>query len=185
MSDGPHGSGGARGAHRAQGSARARGSEPQRLGDILSAALGRMATSERGRAYAAWARAAGEQVASGARPRHFSRGVLTVECTSSVWSGELTYLGGQILRRMDEIAPGHPVKRFRFVIERAAPRQEEEPPATPGERRYERPAPPDLGGARAQAEGVRHERLRAAIEAALRAPSAKAPETHGDGPRRG
>ena len=106
----------------AQGSHRARGSDPKRLGDILSAALGRMATSDQARAYAAWARAAGEQVASGARPRHFSRGVLTVECTSSVWANELTYLGGQILRRMDEIAPGHPVKRFRFVIERAPPR---------------------------------------------------------------
>ena len=168
----------------AWGGHRGRGSDPQRLGDILSAALGRMATSDQARAYAAWARAAGEQVASGARPRHFSRGVLTVECTSSVWANELTYLGGQILRRMDEIAPGHPVKRFRFVIERAAPRQEE-PPAVQEERRDERPAPADLGGARAQAQGVRDERLRAAIEAALRASSAEPPETPGDGPHGG
>jgi len=164
---------------------RAGESDPKRLGDILSTALGRMATSDRGRAYAAWARAAGEQVASGARPRHFSRGVLTVECTSSVWAHELTYLGGQILRRMDEVAPGHPVERFRFVIERAAPRQEEEPSAVKEERRYERPAPPDLSGARAEAEGVHDERLRAAIEAALRAPSSASPETPGDGPLRG
>jgi hypothetical protein len=75
------------------------------------------------------------------------------------------------------------VKRFRFVIERAAPKQEEEPAAAKEERRYERPAPTDLGGARAQAEGVRDERLRAAIEAALRASSAESPETPGDGPR--
>ena len=166
---------------RTQGSARV----PKRLGDVLSAALGRMATSDQARAYAAWARASGEQVASGARPRHFSRGVLTVECTSSVWANELTYLGGQILRRMDEIAPGHPVKRFCFVIQRAAPKQEEEPPAAKEQRGYERPTPPDLGGARAQAEGVRDERLRAAIEAALRAASAESPETPGDGPPRG
>jgi predicted nucleic acid-binding Zn ribbon protein len=170
---------------RTQGGARARGSEPLRLGDILSAALGRMATSDQARAYAAWARAAGAQVASGARPRNFSRGVLTVECTSSVWANELTYLGGQILRRMEEIAPGHPVKRFRFVIERAAPKQQEEPPAAKEQRRSESPLPPDLRGARAQAEGVRDERLRAAIEAALRAPSAEAPETPGNGPPRG
>jgi len=169
----------------APGSHRGRGSDPKRLGDILSAALGRMATSDQARAYAAWARAAGGQVASGARPRHFSRGVLTVECTSSVWANELTYLGGQILRRMDEIAPGHPVKRFRFVIERAAPRQEEGPPAAQDVRWCERPAPPDLGGARAQAQGVRDERLRAAIEAVLRASSAEPPETPGDGPHRG
>jgi hypothetical protein len=172
-------SGEARGAHRA------RSSDPKRLGDILSAALGRMATSDEARAYAAWARASGAQVASGARPRRFSRGLLTVECTSSVWANELTYLGSQILRRMDEIAPGHPVKRFRFVIERAAPRQEEEPPAANEEGRYERPAPPDLGGARAEAEGVRDERLREAIEAALRASSAESPETPGDGSPRG
>ncbi|MEI6450470.1 MAG: DciA family protein [Actinomycetes bacterium] len=173
------------GVHRGPGGGRARGSEPQRLGDILSAALGRMATSEQGRAYAAWARAAGAQVASGARPRHFSRGVLTVECTSSVWANELTYLGGQILRRMDGVAPGHPVKRFRFVVERAAPRQQQKPPAAREEGRYERPAPADLGGARAQAQGVRDERLRAAIEAALRTSSAESPETPGDGPHGG
>ncbi|MCX6362667.1 MAG: DUF721 domain-containing protein [Actinobacteria bacterium] len=163
----------------------ARGGDPKRLGDIMSTALGRMATSEQARAYAAWARASGEQVASGARPRHFSRGVLTVECTSSVWANELTYLGGQILRRMDEVAPGHPVRRFRFVIERAAPKQEEEPPVAKEQRRCKKPAPKDLGGARAQAEGVRDERLRAAIEAALRAPSVESPETPVDGPPEG
>jgi predicted nucleic acid-binding Zn ribbon protein len=159
--------------------------EPQRLGDILNPALDRLATSEQARAYGAWARAAGEQVASGARPRHFGRGLLTVECSSSVWANELTYLGSQILRRMDEIAPGHPVKRFRFVVERAAPKQEEEPPAAKHERRHERPAPPDLGGARAQAEGVRDERLRAAIEAALHASPKESQETPGDGTPRG
>ena len=169
----------------AQGGDRARGSDPKRLGDILGAALGRLATSDQARAYAAWARASGEQVASGARPRHFSRGVLTVECTSSVWANELTYLGGQILRRMDEVAPGHPVKRFRFVIARAAPTAEEETPAARDTLPHQRPAPAELGGARAQAEGVRDERLRAAIEAALRSSSADPPETPGDGPSMG
>jgi predicted nucleic acid-binding Zn ribbon protein len=174
-----------RGGQRAEEGAGARRGEPKRLGDVLSSALGRMATSEQGRAYAAWTRAAGDQVASGARPRHFSRGVLTVECTSSVWANELTYLGSQILRRMDEIAPGHPVKRFRFVIERAAPQQQETSPAARHDGRDERPAPPDLGGARVQAQGVRDERLRAAIEAALRTAPAEAPEAPADGPARG
>jgi len=160
----------------------ARGGDPKRLGDILSTALGRMASSEQACAYAAWARASGEQVASGAHPRHFSRGVLTVECTSSVWANELTYLGGQILRRMDEVAPGHPVKRFRFMIERAAPTQEDETPLVGDTPPHERPAPAELGGARAQAEEVRDDRLRAAIEAALRSSSAKPPESTGDVP---
>jgi hypothetical protein len=139
-----------------------------------------MATTDQARAYAAWARASGEQVASGAHPRYFSRGVLTVECTSSVWANELTYLGGQILRRMDEVAPGHPVKRFRFVVERAVAKQEDEASPAKEDSRNERPAPPDLGGARAQAEGVRDERLRTAIEAALRASASESPRTPGD-----
>lgn len=157
-----------------------RGALPVRLGDILNPALDRLATSEQARAYAAWARASGDQVASGARPRHFARGVLTVECSSSVWANELTYLSGQLLRRMDEVAPGHPVKRFRFVIERAE-RQGEEPPAPKEEAQHGAPAPADLEEAREQAEGVRDERLRAAIEAALRATSKEA----GDAPREG
>ena len=161
------------------------GAEPKRLGDVLNPALDRLATSEQARAYGAWARAAGAQVASGARPRHFGRGQLTVECSSSVWANELTYLGSQILRRMDEVAPGHPVKRFRFVVERSAPRQEEEPPAAKGKARYGKPAAPDLDGARAQAEGVRDERLRAAIEAALRASATESPETPADGTPQG
>jgi hypothetical protein len=169
---------------RTAGADRRRGSEPQRLGDVLSGAVGRLATSEQGRAFAAWTRAAGDQVASGARPRHFSQGVLTVECTSSVWANELTYLGGQILRRMADVAPGHPVTRFRFVIERAAPGHHEEPPVAREDRHPERPGAPDLSGARAQAQAVRDERLRAAIEAALRESSANSPE-ESDGPQRG
>ena len=148
----------------------------QRLGDILSTALGRMATSDQARAYAAWARAAGEQVASGARPRHFSRGVLTVECTSSVWANELTYLGGQILRRMDEVAPGHPVKRFRFVIERAAPRQEEEPPeATAGNA---------LKGPRRRISAGRGRRRRECVTSGSGRPSRPPCARHPESPRR-
>jgi hypothetical protein len=91
---------------------------PRRLGDILTPALGKLADSDEARAYAAWARAVGEPVTRGSRPKAFRRGQLTVECASSVWANELTYLGPQILRRMDEVAPGHPVQRFRFVVGR-------------------------------------------------------------------
>ena len=162
-----------------------RGGAPRRLGDILGSALDRMATTEQARAYAAWARACGDEVARKARPRHFSRGVLTVECASSVWTNELTLLGGKILARMDEVASGHPVTRLRFVVERAT-RQEERPlSVAKEERRDTRPAPPDVGEARMQAEGVRDERLREAIEAALRASSEESPETPGRGTPRG
>jgi hypothetical protein len=171
---------------------------PRRLGDIITPALDRLAGGDEARAYSAWARAVGEPVTGGTRPRAFRRGQLTVECASSVWANELTYLGPQILRRMDEVAPGHPVKRFRFVVGRLPapaedvrsdegatpaedagwqpPRQGSGSPAEKEKRRREQPAADAQGEARAQAEGVDDERLRAAIEAALRRSSQEPPE---------
>ena len=101
---------------------------PRRLGDIITPALDRLAGGDEARAYAAWARAVGEPVSGGTRPKAFRRGQLTIECASSVWANELTYLGPQILRRMDEVAPGHPVERFRFIVGRLSP-----PPPEPDE----------------------------------------------------
>ena len=173
---------------------------PRRLGDILTPALGRIVGSEEARAYAAWARAVGEPVSRGTRAKAFRRGQLTVECASSVWANELTYLGPQILRRMDEVAPGHPVKRFRFVVGRlSAPDSQEEGPGVVPEaqeevsakesgplaekekRRHQQPAPDVADAARTQAEGVQDGRLRAAIEAALRRSAEEPPEAPGRG----
>jgi hypothetical protein len=173
---------------------------PRRLGDILTPALGRIVGSDEARAYAAWARAVGEPVSRGTRPKAFRRGQLTVVCASSVWANELTYLGPQILRRMHEVAPGHPVERFRFVVGRLpAPDSLE---AGPGDsavsaveasveesgslaekemRRHHRPAPDPPDAAQAQAEGVEDGRLRAAIEAALRRSAEEPPEAPGRG----
>ena len=158
-----------------------RGRLPVRLGDILNPALDRLATTEQARAFTAWARACGDQVAGGAQPRHFGRGVLTVECSSSVWANELTYLSGQLLRRMDEVAPEHPVKRFRFVIARST-RQEEEPHRPKTKAPPQRPAPADLQEAREQAEGVHDQRLREAIEVALRGTSDEDGRAADEGP---
>ena len=187
---------------------------PRRLGDIIGPTLGRLAGNEAARAYLAWGRAVGEPVARGTRPKAFRRGQLTVECASSVWANELTYLGPQILRRMDEVAPGHPVERFRFVVGRLA-EPESVPDDTPAEdaapgaegasaraaatvagqdsgagmakenRRHGHPAPDTHDAARAQAEGVDDGRLRAAIEAALRRSSQEPPEAPGRGTPRG
>jgi predicted nucleic acid-binding Zn ribbon protein len=162
-----------------------RSSEPQRLADILAPALDRIAGSDQARAYGAWSRAAGDQVAGGARPRNYSRGVLTVECTSSVWANELTYLGTEILRRMDAVAPGHPVKRLRFLVASSPAAQESEAGATKEERRHTEPAPQDYGEARAQAEEVRDERLRTVIETVLAVPDEGPDAAPGDRPPRG
>ena len=119
-------------------------------------------------------------------------------------ANQLTYLGPQILRRMDEVAPGHPVERFRFIVGRLSPPPEPvEPPAPTGaaeardeaqkgragqdsrpsapkeNRRHERPAPDEHDAARIQAEGVQDGRLRAAIEAALRRSSEEPREAPG------
>ncbi len=196
-----------------------RGDLPRRLGDILTPSLGKIAGSEEARAYAAWTRAVGEPVARGTRPKSFHRGQLTVECASSVWANELTYLGPQILRRMDDLVPGHPVQRFRFVVGRFAPpapapaepvadearvaeARPGEPPAAPQrpvpvadktseqdsegrvakeKRRDHQPAQGVGEAARAQAKGVEDERLRAAIEAALRRSSEEPPTAPGHG----
>ena len=92
--------------------------EFSRLGDILNAALGRVADSDEGRAYRGWARAAGDEVVAVTRPRRLSRGVLTVECESSTWSNELTYLTPVILERLRADDPTTPVAGLRFVVGR-------------------------------------------------------------------
>lgn len=148
-----------------------RDSRPRRLGEILAPAMGRLTTSDEARAYALWARAAGEQVAQTTRARAFSRGVLTVECESSVWANELSYLSGEILARMAEIDAGNPVRKLRFRVHRWVATQEETPAAAKNSGRGESLRPEDVSGARAAAEGVADERLRAAIQAALRAAS--------------
>ena len=198
----PPGSGGGRKRSAAGGS---RDDLPRRLGDIIVPSLDKLAGGDEARAYTAWARAVGEPVTAGTRPKAFRRGQLTVECASSVWANELTYLGPQILRRMDEVTPGHPVKRFRFVVgrlpaptdgdevlgegraaapEAAAarpPEQGSEAPAEKKKRRREQPAPGSHDAARAQVEGVDDGRLRAAIEAALRRSSKEPPEAPSGG----
>jgi len=164
--------------------------EPRKIGEILDPALARLGTSDQARAYGVWARAAGDAVAANARPRSFARGVLTVECTSSIWAQELTYLGGQLRARMNELDPAHPVERFRFVTRRSpAPAQsppeeaptgsspqENEPAASKESKRDGTLDPADLAAARQGADQVGDERLREAIRAALEAAAAEPPQ---------
>ncbi len=205
--DKPGRTGGGRGAgKRRRPAAKTRGDDlPRRLGDIITPSLDRLAGGDEAHAYAAWARAVGEPVTAGTRPKAFRRGQLTVECASSVWANELTYLGPQILRRMDEVAPGHPVKRFRFIVGRlpaapdadgvrettplassqaADPRPPEQGSGAPeakGNCRHGQHAPDIHDAERARAEGVEDGRLRAAIEAALRRSSEEPPGAPGRG----
>lgn len=92
--------------------------EFSRLGDILNAALSRVAGSDEGRAYQGWTRAAGADVVAVTRPRRLARGVLTVECESSTWANELTYLTPVILERLRADDAATPVTSLRFVVGR-------------------------------------------------------------------
>lgn len=155
-----------------------RDSAPRRLGEILAPTVSRLTSSDDARAYALWARAAGEQVAQATAVRAFSRGVLTIECESSVWANELSYLSGQILARMAEMDPGNPVDKLRFRVRHRAAVQEETPAVAKNSERGESLRPEDVSAAREAAGGVADERLRAAIQAALRGASGDA----GSGP---
>lgn len=151
-----------------------RDSRPRSLGEILAPAVSRLTSSDEARAYALWARAAGEQVAQTTTVRAFSRGVLTVECESSVWANELSYLSREILARMSGIDPGNPVRKLRFRVRRGVVAQEETPAVAKNSQRGESLRTEDVSAAREAAEGVADERLRAAIEAALRTASGDA-----------
>lgn len=156
--------------------------DPRKIGEILDPTLTRLDTSDQARAYGAWARAAGDPVAANARPRSFARGVLTVECASSIWAQELTYLGGQLLTRMNELDPAHPVQRFRFVTRRSPapaagpPPEDDAPPASNISRREVSIDRADLDAAQRVAESIGDERLRQTILAALGAAGRQPPQ---------
>lgn len=153
------------------GSSSGRGSshEPRLVRDILESEMTRLAGSDRARAYRAWARVSVPPVSLATRPAGFNNGVLLVECESSVWANELTLLSAQILARMHEVAPGHPVARVRFVVGRAAfgSAEREDRTHDVAERCVPRSGPPPTQ-VREAVRSVAHDRLRIAIEAALR-----------------
>lgn len=143
--------------------------EPRLLRDVLETEMTRITGSDRARAYAAWGRASVPPVSLSTRPSGFHNGVLVVECESSVWANELTLLSAQILTRMHEVAPGHPVARLRFVVGRATVAPSENEDGTE-DAMDQRPSSgePVPAQAREAVRSVAHDRLRAAIEAALR-----------------
>ena len=104
--------------------------EPKRLADILGGAVSRAFASDQARAYTAWMKAIGPDIAAATRPRRFSRGTLTVRCESSVWANELTYLADVILAKMSEVDPGHPVRHLRFEAGSGPVEQGDEPLAS-------------------------------------------------------
>ena len=99
----------------------------------LTAAMQRVVQSDEARAYQGWRQTAGDDVAAVTRPRRFARGLLTVECESSTWASELTYLTPMILERLTVDDPETPVKKLRFVTS-ARPLGQEDGPGTAKDR---------------------------------------------------
>jgi hypothetical protein len=143
--------------------------EPRRLGDILGGSLQGVTSGERARAYAAWLKAAGGDVAAATRPRRFARGTLTVGCESSVWANELTYLIPTILERMAAIDPGHPVKRLRFEVVGPLRSQGDEASVSNSHEGRRKLTDTELDEALRRSAELGDEDLRAAVRAALAA----------------
>ena len=141
----------------------------RRLGEILQPAAQRLGAGDEALAYTLWQKAAGDQVNAVTKLRRFARGTLTIECESSVWSSELTYLGETILRRMSALDAHNPVGKLRFVTRATPVRQVEEPPAANTQERWRKLAPQEASEATTCTEALRDERLRAAVRAALEA----------------
>lgn len=141
--------------------------EPRRLGDVLSGTVQGITSGDQARAYSAWLRAVGPEVAAATRPRRFSRGTLTVGCESSVWANELAYLTVTILEKMASLDPGHPVKRLRFEAVGPFARQGNEPPAANLKGGRRKLADTELDEALRRAADLSDEGLRAAVRAAL------------------
>ena len=135
-----------------------------------------MIESDVARAYLAWTRASGVAVAAVTATRGLSGGVLTIACPSSIWANELTYRGPEILQRMNELCPGHSVKRFRFIVAPlpcASSGEGEETAETTPVTAVKRLPPSELDGAHVAAAGIRDEHLSRAVKGALAAAAGK------------
>jgi hypothetical protein len=153
--------------------------EPRRLGDVLAGTLRGITLGDRGRAYSAWLKAVGPEVAAATRPRRFSRGVLVVGCESSVWANELTYLTATILEKMAVVDSSHPVKRLRFEAVGPSLRQGIEPAASNLQEGRRKLTDTELDEALRRADELGDDDLRAAVRAALAAALVR---PRGDGP---
>jgi predicted nucleic acid-binding Zn ribbon protein len=69
---------------------------------------------------AAWAEAAGEQIAAVSTPVSERAGTVTIECTQSVWVQELDLMQGQLLERLREVLGERAPQGLKFRVARGA-----------------------------------------------------------------
>jgi predicted nucleic acid-binding Zn ribbon protein len=105
---------------------RGRGSSPRRGPRAIGAALpgvraGAAPATLLGAVQGLWTEVAGPEVAAEAEPVAERAGVVTVACRSAVWAQELDLLGGELLRRLNEVLPADrgPISGLRFTADAA------------------------------------------------------------------
>src|SRR5437764_2675308 len=139
-------------------------SDLERIGRLLPALpAARRADAGAAAARAAWAEVAGSEVARHSHPIRMAGESLVVHCSSSTWASELSLLAPHILERLRSALGEACPTGLRFEV------GELPPAAPPRVVRTPRPvlAPAAAARARAGAQGVAHERLRAPPERAL------------------
>jgi predicted nucleic acid-binding Zn ribbon protein len=66
-----------------------------------------------------WRDACGDAIAAEARPVTERDGVITVACRSATWASELDLMQAELLQRLNDLLPEHPVKGLRFTADAA------------------------------------------------------------------
>jgi len=91
-------------------------SDARTLGEILAKRFAALAESDQVRAYRAWHAIAGGELAKVTAPGRLRDGTLVIECESSVWATELSFMAPDLLRRLRAVDPETPVQRLRFLV---------------------------------------------------------------------
>lgn len=71
---------------------------------------------ETAKVFAWWSRSVPPRILEHARPVRLSRGVLTVNVSSSVWANELHYLTDDLLSRVRSASPSSGIQKIRFQV---------------------------------------------------------------------
>jgi predicted nucleic acid-binding Zn ribbon protein len=152
---------------RARSIRRRRRSEPEAVSNVLSRWLGRQQIQAELCQYALWTKwdeIAGERLAARTRPTSLRDGQLTLVVASSAWLNELSFLRGELVRRINEVLGREEVKTIRFlagIVPPPKPRFTREPAARPDPRRE--PSPEEASEAARSVEAVPDRELAGAI----------------------
>ena len=99
--------------------------EPLRVHDVLAAWLRRQKPDSELRQYEIWTRwgeLVGERLAARTQPHSLKEGVLAVIVASSAWLNELSFMRGELVRRINEVIGASTVTAIRLFAGPVRPR---------------------------------------------------------------